>query len=274
MRYLRPFIISGIIGILLLIVSRFRLLTPVQQLYGLIFPPVFASETAVARHSFNLISVIGSIKDLARENGELRAKNNELTAELAKYKEIEHENEILRQELNFTQDQTVPDSYIPARLIGRTPTGLIKDLIIDRGQRDGITAGQPVLAQGHLIGLVTEARDRQSIVRLLSHPQSFIPVITQESRSTGVLRGGISGLTVTDILVDAPVKPAESVLTSGLGGIVPADIPIGKVIETISHKGDITKRATVSVSVDITKLEVIFVRKEAGEKKPEKAERK
>lgn len=262
MNYLRPFLITGIIAILLLVSGRFGLLKPFQQLFGLIFTPVYASETTVARRSFNLLTIIRSIKDLAKENGELRAKNNELTAEIAKYKEISHENEILRQELNFTQDAAIKESYVPARLIGRTPTGLIKDLIIDHGRGEGISTGQPVMAQGHLIGIVTDAQDHQSIVRLLSHPQSFVPITTQESRSTGVLRGGISGLTINELLIDAPVKPSETVLTSGLGGILPADIPIGKVLEVISRKGDITKRATVAMAVDVTKLEVVFVRKE------------
>jgi cell shape-determining protein MreC len=89
----------------------------------------------------------------------------------------------------------------------------------------------------------------------------MIPVIGQDSRATGILRGGISGLSVTDLLIDATITTNESIVTSGLGGELPAGIPIGTIVEVQERKGDITKKASLRSPLDLSKLEMVFVRK-------------
>lgn len=255
----RPLIFTSIAGLLLIVASQFQLTRPFENGYSWLIQPVLAAEARVTRKAVNLISVVVAIGDLAKENTVLRQKNTELEAQLVSLKEVAHENTILKQELQFAKESQ--GTYLPAGLIGRTPTGIIKDLIVDRGSNDGVTVGQVAIAQGYLIGKVIDTAARQSTIRLITNPRSLVPILLQDSRSTGILRGGISGLTVTDILIDAPVNLNEAVVTSGLGGEFPAGLPVGKVIETIDRKGDITKKATVSSPVDITKLEMIFLKK-------------
>lgn len=255
----RPFIILVFISLLFLVTARFGWWRPIASVLQLTAQPVLASETAVSRTGINFFTIIASLKNLARENAALRQQNNELSAEITALKEVKHENDILRQELSFIKESA--DTYIPAQLIGRTAVGVIKDLIVSRGSADGLAVGQAVVAQGYLIGTVSEVGERQSTIRLVSHPQSIIPTLLQNSRTTGLLRGGIGGLTMTDILIDATIEANEAIVTSGLGGLLPAGIPVGKVVSVTAQNGDITKRATVNSPVDIAKLEVVFVRK-------------
>jgi rod shape-determining protein MreC len=257
--FYRPFIISSLIGLLLLVSSAFGLTEPLVGLYSGLISPVLAAETVATRRGTNWLTVIQSIGTLAKENAELRTKTVALEAELAKLKEVEHENVILKAELQFTA--AGQSSFISAQLIGRSSTGIIKDLIIDRGSTDGLLVGQSVVAQGYLIGTLNNVTPRTSTVMLLTNPRSLVPVLLQDNRSTGILRGGISGLVVNDLLIDAPVNRGETVVTSGLGGGTPSGLPIGKIVEVISQKGDITKKATVSSPIDITKLEVVFIRR-------------
>lgn len=255
----RPFVMLIAIGVLFLFS---RQVPETARLFGLInwvTEPVLATETSASRESINFFKLFATLRQLAQENAELRSRNLELEAQLTQLKEVEHTNAILRQELNFVQGNQ--DDYLPAQLIGRTATGLHKDLVINRGQGDGVATGQPVLAQGHLVGVVSATQSQQATVRLITHQRSLVPVILQDSRSTGLLQGGIGGLNLTDILIDATVNAGEAVVTSGLGGELPAGLPIGKVVATQAKKGDITKSATVSWPIDPTKLELVFVRK-------------
>lgn len=257
--YYRPFVIIAAIGLLLLAVSRQTVVRPLIEAILFVAQPVVAAETSTARKGINFFSIVTDLKSLAQENSELAAKNRELEAQIAQLKEVEHENTILRQELSFTAESK--DTYIPAQLIGRTTGGAIKDLIVNRGRSDGVATGQMAVAQGYLVGVVNHVEDRQANISLLTHPRSIIPVIVQESRATGLLRGGIGGLTMTDLLIDAEVKPGDTVITSGLGGGLESGVVVGKVSAVNSKSGDITKKASLKSSIDIAKLEMIFIRK-------------
>lgn len=259
MQQFRPFLIIIAIGLLLMGASRWNLTQPFRNLAGLLTEPILAAETQAVRGPLHWITLLRTIKDLYKENNQLRVKVAELEAETARLKEVDHDNKVLREELRLGEERN--DELLPAQVIGRTASGVIKDLIINRGSSDGIGVGWPIIAQGHLIGTISTVQARQATVVLITHPRSLIPALLQESRTTGLLKGGISGLKVTDILIDAPVKQGEAVLTSGLGGLLPPDIPIGKVVESTARPGDITKQATLVLPVDISKLETVFVRK-------------
>ena len=259
MNYRAWFILLSI-GVFLLLARGWQLSYRLLNGLQVVTEPVLAAETQGAKKSINFFTVIISLRDLARENAELRARNTELEAKVTELKEIEHENAILRQELTFTEE--TKKDYVPAQLIGRGATGLHKDLILNRGREDGIALGQAVVAQGYLVGVINHVQDSQSTVLLINHPRSLVPALLQDSRSTGLLRGGISGLSLTDILIDAPVQTGETILTSGLGGELAAGIPIGKVVSIDAKKGDITKTAAIVSPIDPTKLELVFVRKD------------
>lgn len=256
----RPWYILLIIGALLLVGRGWQSTIQLVSLIQLATEPALAAESGAARKTINFTAVIASLGDLARENAELRSRNIELEAQLVGLKEVEHENAILRQELSFVKEGG--KDYLPAQLIGRSATGLHKDLILNRGRRDGLRLGQAVVAQGFLVGVINHVQESQSTVLLINHPRSLVPALLQDSRSTGLLRGGISGLSLTDILIDAPVQIGETVLTSGLGGELPVGIPIGKVVSLESKKGDITKKAAIVSPNDSSKLELVFIRKD------------
>lgn len=255
----RPFFIVIALGLVLLFGNSLGLTHFATSRYMDLIEPALAQEAGAVRQTARWFSLLTTIGDISKENTALRQRVVELEAEVSQLQEVRHENEILKQELQFAQSDQL--DHLSATLIGRSPTGIIKDLIIDRGSTDGISSGQAVISQGHLVGLVTEVAKKQATVRLLSNPRSLVPVMGQDSRSTGILRGGISGLTVTDLLIDSSIRQDETLITSSLGGELPAGIPIGKVIEVKERKGDITKKATIRSPLDVTKLEIVFIQR-------------
>lgn len=203
------------------------------------------------KNIFHLNQILKQNKDLVTENLELQSK-------LAKLSEIEYENEILKKELNFAQTKEAQTQLVTAAIIGRT-SGYLKAMTIDKGADDGLTKGQAVISQGFLVGTLTEVRPNNAEVTLITDFNYLVPVVLQDSRGTGLLRGGLQGLTVEDIPLNIEIKPNENVTTSGLGGQIPTGIAIGRVLAVISRQGEIFQKVTVASPIDFSKLEVLFI---------------
>ncbi len=198
------------------------------------------------------------INQILKQNHDLVSENLNLQSQLAKTNEVSYENEILKKELQFANSQDKTNVLVPAAIIGRT-SGYLKAVTIDKGEKDGLSKGQAVISQGFLVGLVNSVRVDNADVTLITDYNSLVPAILQDSRGTGLLRGGLEGLVVEDIPLNTTISKNEIVATSGLGGQVPPGLAIGKVDQTISKPGEIFQKITVLSPVDFSKLEVLFV---------------
>lgn len=209
--------------------------------------------------AFPFLSSAFHLSQIVKQNKDLVAENSQLQSQLATLTEMENENEILKKELGFMQTQDLTTTTAAA-IIGE-PSGYLKLLVIDKGKDTGLVLGQAVISQGVLVGIITQVRQNNSDVTLITDYNSLIPVVLQNSRGTGLLRGGLGGLTVEDIPLNIEIKKSENVVTSGLGGQIPAGILIGKVTDIISKEGEIFQKVATASPIDFSHLEVVFVLK-------------
>jgi rod shape-determining protein MreC len=201
--------------------------------------------------------ILFNISTLAHENGQLRVKVNELTALEIANTELKHENDLLREELSLTTSAH-SKSLIAAQVISRSSSVSQQTIVINKGHDDGFVSGMPIIAQGYLVGRVDEALSNTSRVMLLSSVDSLLPVVLQNSRSVGLLKGGAGGLLLDEIPRDVTIDDNEAVVTSNIGDIVKSGIPIGKVAAVISGKSDIFQSARVTSPIDLSRLEIVF----------------
>jgi len=254
-RFLLIIIIVLFIGLL---IAPGGAIKPVKNIFFAVTKPFSFTGNIVADRVTMFFRNLVHLSSLAGENQKLILENLELQSKLSVLKEAQHENEILKKELGFANTQG-DLKLIPANIIGRSITGFLRTIIIDRGTKNGIKSGQAVMSQGFLVGVVREVYENSSEVTLITNYNSLVPVILQDSRATGLLRGGLKGLTVEEIPLNIEVKTDERVVTSGLGGEIPPGILIGQVGEVISHEGEIFQKATVNSPVQIYYLEFVFV---------------
>ncbi len=253
-------LVIGIITItfVLFVFSFFGWTKSTQNTFWVVLKPIsigfqysFGRLAPFFKNIFHLNQIIKQNKDLVSENLELQSK-------LATLSEVGYENEILKKELNFAQTKSQDAELVPSAIIGRT-AGYLKAMTIDKGEKDGLKAGQAVISQGFLVGTVTEARADNAEVTLVTNFSSLVPVILENSRGTGLLRGGLQGLTVEDIPLNIEIQSGENVITSGLGGQIPSGVAVGKMVAVVSRQGEIFQKITVSSPIDFSKLEVLFV---------------
>ncbi|MEI6039799.1 MAG: rod shape-determining protein MreC [Candidatus Berkelbacteria bacterium] len=258
MKRYRAIIIILILTVLLAVSSLFGWLSFPKNIFWRTVSPV----GAVLKVSFGRVpktfTNIFEINRILKQNHDLINENLNLQSQLAQLNEVSYENEILKKELKFSQSQSLNMALVPSAIIGRA-SGYLKSVVIDKGEKDGVVKGQAVVSEGFLVGIIKSVQADSAEVTLVTDYNSLVPAILQDSRGTGLLRGGLEGLVVEDIPLNIGTKNGESVVTSGLGGQIPAGLVIGKVQNLISKPGEIFQKVSIGSPIDFSRLEVLFV---------------
>ncbi len=218
--------------------------------------------SGLGRNITNSFSSIKEISELRQENRELAQKIESLEVDRSKIAELEYENSLLQNELSF-QQKSEKDQLIPARIIGREPASFLDYITIDKGSNDGVATKLPAVSNGVLIGQVGEVYENESKIVLITSKDSIIQAMLQKSRSKGVLRGGISGLVLANITADTEYNEGDYIITSGLGGELQEGLLVGKAKGLKPGSSGILKNIGVDPIADFSKLEIVFVLKEA-----------
>lgn len=204
-----------------------------------------------------------NVQALVARNRELETVNNKLMVENIRLKELERENDLLRQLLNYTRSNpqfSYQTSAVVGRSIGFDPTNLLYFVYVDVGARDGIAEDMPVITDRGLVGRVTAVGPNVAQVLMLIDPASSVNALIQNSRVTGLVRGNIEGtLTMERIPPNEKVNPGDIVLTSGLGGNFPDKLVIGQVTEVLKRDQDMFQMARIRPTVDFGKLETMLI---------------
>lgn len=197
---------------------------------------------------------------LTVENRHLREQLEALQAVSMSQEELRQENERLRRLLGFAQ--SAKGRPLAARVLAIQPSAYFHTLIVGRGRSDGVRSPMVVVTGNGLVGLVYSVTQHTAHVLLITDPNASVGARIQraESRAVGVCRGiGEEHLVLTFLAKDADVRPGDVVLTSGLGGVYPAGIPIGTVEEVIEQRQAGMREARVKPFVDVVRTEEVLL---------------
>jgi rod shape-determining protein MreC len=171
----------------------------------------------------NIFNVYGDNERLKRENTELKKWQN--VALLL-------EQRVKRYELLL---EAVPDPQLISRtahVIGQSNRPFIRTLVLNGGTDNRIRKGQAVLDDSGLIGRIYVSGTRTSWVLLLSDPNSRVPVVILPSNRRAILAGDNTNAPVLELDVgERPVNPGDRIVSTGDGGLLPPDLPIGVVMK-------------------------------------------
>jgi rod shape-determining protein MreC len=222
--------------------------------------PIAKMFDAIGRTVRAPVLFFSNISKMRQEKEDLANKLIGLEVDKSQLSELQIENALLKKELGFLPETGVAE-VIPAKIIQREPTSFLDYVIIDKGADAGVRVDAAVLSSGVFIGKVGEVYEKTARVVLVTSKDSLIQAMLQDSRSKGILRGGISGLFLENIMQDTEFKKGEYVVTSGLGGKIKGGLLIGRADEVQSSDSGIYKSISVESLVDLSKLELIFVEK-------------
>jgi len=206
---------------------------------------------------FNYINKISQLAYVDSEKLELKNRIRELERELAELDEARIENDRLRILLGFKQK--AKRFSIPALVVGRDPNNWSSVVFIDKGEKNGVVNDMVVISGHGLVGRIRESGTTMAKVMLINDIDSKIGAIEQKSREQGLLIGTPEGRCKLIYLpLDLDIRKGGRILTSGMGGIYPKGILIGRVAEVAKEKGRLYKYAIVEPSNKLSRLEEVL----------------
>nr|WP_082060954.1 rod shape-determining protein MreC [Pseudomonas abietaniphila] len=217
--------------------ARFTLLKPVRSQMSLVLMESYWIADLPERLYQGVASQFGSRTELAAENEKLKTENLLLQGRLQKLAALTEQNVRLRELLNSSA--LVNEKVEVAELIGMDPNPFTHRIIINKGERDGVVLGQPVLDARGLMGQVVELMPYTSRVLLLTDTTHSIPVQVNRNglRAIASGTGNPERLELRHVADTADIKEGDLLVSSGLGQRFPAGYPVATVTEVIHDSG-------------------------------------
>lgn len=214
----------------------------------------------------NFFSDVNNLQDTFEENKKLKKELDKLAEVQVELATINKENEELKTELNLQSTLTDYD-LITGSVISRSPDRWIDQIVIDRGSSHGLIKGLSVMSNNGLIGRVTEVSPTSSKVTLLTAPAesavlTSAEVLVEDSAIFGVIDAYDSEkkeLIMEQIISTEEIKVEDKIITSGLGGLVPRGLLIGKVSEVSLDRHGLGQRVYIEPAANFDNIRFVTV---------------
>lgn len=204
-----------------------------------------------------IVSAVGHYKSIALENEQLKEENARLRQETYHAREGLQELARLHTLVRFDDKWDYP--IVTSRVVGHNPGRFLTTMVINRGTEHGVHENMPVFSMNGLVGKVSKATLKHSRVQLLVDPNLKLSVMDRKTRVVGFLES-MDGVRLTAMVpTHAGIRPGDTLITSGLGGIFPKGIPVGTVKDVRKSDLDVMRQMDVEPFQDFTTLEEVFV---------------
>ncbi len=228
------FLIIAVLGIFLHRINA----SPIEHLrvvFTDLLVPVFATVSEPAKEVANKVSSVAGMRDLRVDNIRLTEENRRLQQWYSAALRLEAENRGLKSLLNFKSEADY--SFISTRVVVDTGGSFIKSLLLPVGTDDNVVKGQAVMAKEAMIGRIVESGQTASRVLMVTDLNSHIPVLIEGSRYKGIL-AGYNGDTMflEHLPLDSQPELGARIITSGDGGLLPPNLPIGTIVSNQDGK--------------------------------------
>jgi len=192
-----------------------------------------------------------------------------LSAILSTQAGLMDENRTLRALLGLAQRGG--PTFVPASVIRLGTSGSEGTFIVDVGASDGIPQGAAVVGPSGLVGQISEVGADNSVGMDWSHPGIGVSAMLVDGSMYGIIetqRGRfreLDRLILSGAAYNTEVRPGTAVITSGLGGVFPRGIPIGRIAELLGTQGSWGKSYWIEPMVEPGSVTHVLVLTAGGE---------
>ena len=185
------------------------------------------------------------------DNRELREENKQMLILQNKVRTLETENQLLSRLLNYVPPAEA--SFISAKIIAESNDSFTHMLLVYVGD-EPVRKGQVVLGEESVIGRIDAVSGKYAKIILVTDMNSKIPVVSERTRARGILSGNNTAYpSLIFTRSTADIQEGDVIITSGVGGMFPAGLPIGFVSSI--KGGDIR----VETMADISRIEYVRI---------------
>ena len=179
------------------------------------------------------------------------------------YEQVTAENDVMRSHLKLA-DRYKDYNLVVADIISDSATNWEATYIINKGSKDGIKPGMTVITNEGLVGYVETVTNKTSKIISILDAGNSVSSRVSRTRDEIVCKGSVSSteeqnLKIMNIPMGTVLIEGDKIETSGVGGIYPKGLSVGKIVEIVNKKNPIENEAIVKTSVDFNKLETVGV---------------
>lgn len=242
-------------------------LTLAEGLVRIVFTPVEQTVSKLVYSVNGLFSSSWKVMNVYRDNEQLRQQIEQLQQGNIEHNELVAENQRLQVMLDYKKN-TLQFDLVAATVIAREPGTWFSTIVINRGSDSGLAKDMSVITPQGLVGHIVSVYNNSAKVMLILDHRSAVGGLVQrpESRVTGIVVGQAQNTTVprmTNLARESDIIKGDIIITSGLGGIFPKGILVGEVFDIKNEEGGLLKYAEIKTAVDFSKLEEVFVIRQA-----------
>jgi len=197
---------------------------------------------------------------IERENKRLKRELGIARGRVAAGRAARRENRLLRENQSLTFAPGIPS--VAAEVIAASPGNFEDTIAINRGAKDGVAIGMPVVSGEGVIGRISGVASSRSTIRLITDPDSGIGVRFSITNTFAVAQGrsGSNLMRVDFVAPDTTVKKGELIVTSGLqNAAYPSGLPVGKVASVNRLAANLDQTIYAVPLVDMRQIEFVRV---------------
>lgn len=239
--------------------SHFHGLSSVRGAMTLFLSPLQYTVDYPVRLFGWLSALVSTKKALIDENMQLRYQQTILDAKLQKLLVIRHENSQLKQLLSASTTEN--DRAMAAEILAVDTTSARQLVVLNKGKRDGVFVGQPVLDAKGVTGQVIDVGMMTSTVMLISDSKSAVPVRNDRTGERAILVGtnSMNSLSLINLPKSSSIAKGDLLVTSGLGRRYPEGYPVGIVDRIHALPGDDFIKVTVTPVALINRSRLVLL---------------
>lgn len=253
-----------LVGIMAYAGANGRLTAAPQELLSVVLTPLQKVTSALSGGAASVWEKYTSIDDVMDRNEQLEAENAELRQQMVDYDRIKAENDAYKA-LTRIQDTNSEASYVSAFVIGRDPLDEFGGFTLDQGSTDGVAVNDAIISdRGYLLGVVVEVDATSCKVMTILHPSFNAAGVISRTRENGIITGsadyaadGQCVLTNLDRTTEA--RKGDQVITTGLGGVFPANLLVGTVQEVVPEQSGKSSSAVILPGADPRTVKHVFI---------------
>ncbi len=251
------------LGLSLLSMADRGRVTILEDVLGIIVTPIQKASNRLVGAAGNFKKVFTEYEELEAENQQLKEQLSDAQAQLRDVEEDVLENQTLRGALGLAEEKT-DLTFVSAHVSGSDMDGYSKTLTLDQGSAHGIAARDMVVTGEGIVGYVSEVGTTWCKVITILDPSSEIGVTLTRTGESAVLQGDATlapdGRCKASYLKnDVTLSVGDSVETSGIGGLFPGGLMVGRVREIKSESTGLSQYAVIEPAVHIENLSTVLI---------------
>ncbi|MBO7604966.1 MAG: rod shape-determining protein MreC [Elusimicrobiaceae bacterium] len=201
--------------------------------------------------------------ELKDENEKLKKEIGELRDTVIDYYDVKRENARFAKYYDF-KNSNKSFQFVSAAVIGSSPGEFLGEFVIDCGSKSGISVNDAVITENGMVGVVSQVNSVSSRVKTILSPKANIGVLDSRTAESGIINGSTEKIKdnltkMKFISSQSDLKNGDIISTSGLSGMYPKNLKIGKILSVDYDDYESSYYATVEPFENIKDVKYVFV---------------